>query len=962
MRFTRYFAALISLIVATSCAYNDIDKTPNINAGEKSSITISGRITPFDDYAVATRVGKTNEESYSSSMAMAIFPIDTIDNKPTLGNCIHYRHLQGSNLNFTVDRAKLRENYGDIYDNKPVALYLFANMSNELPMDDSGLDEPLSLSYFLSMAYNNSSIRRPQTGFPMVGSLGDFVSKGGDGDFVSQEGGDGNFVSQGGDGNTFILIPTEEDGKLKLPTLNGEPSDYIPIPLKSLYAKFSFVISVDPDQHIEDGATPTFTLNSYAVNNIPSKVYADAAKNANHTNVISGGGVTTSVGTSITEGGSLKFEFYLPERMLKPSTLAENFSYPFQAEAGDIDENKNGLRDEDEKYRQRYKPLLVEDEQKATYVTLSGRYKDHQNRDWDVEYDIYLGEDNYSDFNFERNTNYINNVVIRGITASDDQSEDLNGVFIDHRVTIERSNMPVIISLQRETLLDSHFEVRPLRVRYPLAAGQNDVPENAKVTVKVLNEDGLESSPIPDWVRIEHNNGGSATDTHLASGKRKYFTTDLVTNTLKDSVEVVSAITNLVNKHVFWIYVDQCDDDDVAPENDKNKVRKAKIRVEYKDDNTTETKVVEYMLCQHLLYPVVTTRTAADVTGTSVAAGSYTYYIEYEEEYLHNYDSEDDYGATEQAGMEWGLNGVQLSNEHSAFYMDVPETIISDYASGSYTKESVENTVNNAIKALNIDPKYDFYLPRDAINQKLYIRSFDGYEMNKDIATYLKDKYSSHQVENSSNEHVAKIDRITLEEKPKSAYAYCYNRNKRQTDGTVKIEDIVWYLPAIDEIEDIMENAYGDFETEFQGNMYWSSQPSYIKTYVNIVKYSWVVFSGWACREGQYGDGPFGGYYYTDDKESARATKALREDGVFVGVPNSGADVFQQHDGKFYLSKGIKDAGFLASNSDKNKNETVELPSPYIVNTNYKDIAKYPGNMPRTGKKARVRCVRKKEN
>ncbi|MBQ2395357.1 MAG: hypothetical protein II307_06305, partial [Alistipes sp.] len=136
MRFTRYFATLISLLVATSCAYNDIDETPNINAGERSSISISARITPFDDYAVSTRAGKTNEESYSSSMAMAIFPIDEINGE--LDTCISYIHLQGSNVNFTIDRKKLRETYGDVHDNKPFALYLFANMP-ELPANMEGL-------------------------------------------------------------------------------------------------------------------------------------------------------------------------------------------------------------------------------------------------------------------------------------------------------------------------------------------------------------------------------------------------------------------------------------------------------------------------------------------------------------------------------------------------------------------------------------------------------------------------------------------------------------------------------------------------------------------------------------------------------------------------------------------------------------------------------------------------------
>ena len=349
-------------------------------------------------------------------------------------------------------------------------------------------------------------------------------------------------------------------------------------------------------------------------------------------------GITTSVGTSVTEGGELKFDFYLPERFLTPNTPAEKFEYPL----GKISAEGKGysnVRDEDKKYCQRFKPDLVTGAQKATYITLNGHYSDHQGHNWTVTYDIYLGEDNYSDFNFRRNTNYINSVVIRGLSASNDQGQTNYGPFIDHRVTVTRS-LPIIINLHRETLLDSHFEVRPLRVRHPGGASTG-----ATVTVEILDSLGKsesESDRFPNWVRMEHNNGaGYATSTHLASGKRWYFTFDLVTNTLNIESGKLSKVTlNGTNQETFWIYVDQCDEG--APLNNPNQVRKAKIKVTYDDGKPdTENEELVYTICQHLLYPVQTTRSATDVTGTSVAAGSYTYYIEYEEEYLHNFDSED---------------------------------------------------------------------------------------------------------------------------------------------------------------------------------------------------------------------------------------------------------------------------------------------------------------------------------
>lgn len=918
MRFTRYFAALITFFVLTSCVNNDIDILAPSASADSGAVTICGRITSFDDHAVTTRAGKTNEESYSSSMAMAIFPIDEINGE--LDTCISYIHLQGSNVNFTIDRKKLRETYGDVHDNKPFALYLFANMP-ELPANMAGLAEKnlVTLDDFMQLAYTNSGIRRPQKGFPMVGSLGDYIT-------------------EGADGKKFVLIPTtgeEPNVKISLPLVDndpsdgnaGEPSDYIPIPLKALYAKFSFIITLEPDQHIQNGATPTFTLENYVLNNVPKSVCAGASSN-NSAGVLKE--ITTPVGTSVTEGGELKFDFYLPERFLTPNTSAETFDYPLGEEGNPVVGYSN-VRDEDKKYCQRFKPDLVTDGQKATYITLNGHYSDHQGHNWTVTYDIYLGEDNYGNFDFKRNTNYINSVVIRGIKAYKDNGEV--GPYIDHRVTV-RGALPIIISLQRETLLDSHFEVRPLRVRHPSGA-----PAGSKVTVEVLDSLGNSFSPsndrYPNWVRIEHRNAGAEPGPHhLPSGKRKYFTTDLVSSTLADNTKIEKQLDDK-NQETFWIYVDQCDEG--APLSNPNQVRKAKIKVTYDEDgdpNTANEELV-YTICQHLLYPVQTTRSAADVAGTSVAAGSYTYYIEYEEEYLHNFDSEDSYGVTEEAGMVWGLNGVQLSHEDEAISIKSEaegwEVIL------SWLGWNKQEIVNNAISKLNPKPYYDFYMVRDVTESSTITPyAYNGLNFNTEIISYLKSQNPLHQTEGegTGDEKKAKVEKISLEEQPKSAIAYCYNRNKRNGEGIV--EEIEWYLPSIDEIEDIMENAYGDFDTEFQGNMYWSCQPAYYR-----YDTQWSIITA-------LGSSNPTGIYYMDNVERARATRALRgENNNFIGVPNSGDMTYANQD--------------ITVNKPAFRDPTITASTP-VLNLNYDETYKdYPGNMARTGTKARVRCIRKAE-
>lgn len=768
IKFTRYIVVLLSFVtIMTSCVDGNEQLMINTSV-DGNAITISGRITAFDDRLVDTRAGKTPEESYTSSMAMAVFPI----NGNTFGECISYVHRQGTNVNFTIDRAKIREAYGEIYDNKPIAIYLFANMP-DLPATMAELTDK-TLNFFLQKVNQNSGIRRPQKGFPMVGSLGDNISA-------------------NADGNTFVLIPTESvDGntKIKLPELNNIPSDYIPIPLKALYAKFSFAISVQPDQQIQEGTTPTFTLESYTLNNIPSQVYADSASNSNQDSVLSRS-ITTTVGTSITEGGSLEFDFYLPERFLTPTTLASNYDYPLGDNGAEIKES--AVREEDRRYLQRFKPKLVTNAQKATYITLNGYYLDHQNHNWKVSYDIYLGEDNYSDFNFKRNTNYVNNVVIRGLKASKDQNVTGEGVFVDHRVNVERS-LPIIINLQRETLLDAHFEVRPLRLRSVGDSGKS-------ATVKILNENGTETD-FPDWIRLEVS--GNTTDhieSGVSAGKRKYFTTDLVTNTLKDKGKSVT-ISNLTSANqTVWIYVD---------ENTTTESRAAIVRVTYDDSESQDYKIV-----QHGLYKV----TSSD--------DERTYYIEQYEEYLYNYDAEDSYGQTKEEGMPWGLPNVQLSNEHRSF-------------TNSRGNSSWENYVND-----NILPTYDFY-----------IEKHDGDFAAEAGATMVHSYAGQHFTEDIVKKSKNGVSNLTMDQQASGAVEYCYNRNKRNSDGS--ITKILWYLPSADELEDFIVPAYSSFE-EFQDNYYWTSQPAYIR---NVYYY-------------EDGSNTFPFIVYDDNPEYARATKVV---------------------------------------------------------------------------------------
>ena len=742
MRYIKFLVASVALILATACVNSEVDEMPIIPSGSNGDLQIVGRITQYSDCDVATRSKKEGDEPMVTSMGLALFPIDDNGN---IGNCLYYDFKLGGSIVFIVDR------HNDVfknYDNKQFAMYIFANMqgaegfptigesNRETETDPSKIDGVgKSLAYFTNceVASTINVEEVPANGFPMMGSLGHT------------------------DGKELILKPSQNDANLDgLPLVDNVPTDNLEIPLKSMYAKFSFTISVKPDQEIVGNKAPRFDLVKYSVNNIAATVDCDSDTNSDNAVIDTSGDI--GVGNYAQGATTATFDFYLPERYLAPSKSIDEV---LPAEL------KSAPTEEKEKYQQRYKNKLV-DGKAATYVTITGKYTDHQEDTYDVSYNIYLGGNNYDDFNIVRNTHYDNSVTIRGISASDDQATNTNGVAIDWRVNVERST-PLVINLRRESLLDAHFEVRPLRLRL---VGEN-IPTGTSATVQILNQDGKTTSAVPDWIRLEAsgNSANHITTDGVSKGKRKYFTTDLVTNTLAGGTSI--DVKNLTDANqTVWIYVD---------ENTDTKSRAAIVRVSYNGDEK------DFEIVQHGLFKVKGADSGRD------------YYIEQYEEYLYNYDAEDSYGQTKQEGMPWGLNGEQLSHIHDSFICNETNSDWMTYIT------------NNPIK-------YDFYIGKhddDNDSSDEYtkdggtLHNFAGQEFTKEIAEYV----------NSS------VTYPTLDKQASSAVEYCYSRNKRNADGTV---DVVWYLPSADELEDFIVPAYSTFE-EFQDNYYWTSQPAYIR-------------------------------------------------------------------------------------------------------------------------------------
>lgn len=921
-RYIIYCLTIITLLFVTGCSLDTLEPDSNVNRGNEEVI-IMGRVTRFTDCSVATRGPKEGDESIITSLATAIFEVDETNN--TLGKCVYYRYEPNqSDLMVPIER----EGY---IPNGRYAIYLFANMPG---MDNESLeitDETIStlkLEALLNVCKNVENINIPENGIPMMGSLGDTFS---------------TIFDQ--DGHEFVMSP-EENGNITAPKIDGgEPQSMLTIPMKALYAKINFSIQVIPDQSIEGNNPPQFTISGYTVNNIPKSVDFNNTTNADEGDVevietLEGNAITGNIYASGTN--KIEFSFYLPENLVTPATSWENYKYPFRDENGTI-------REEDKKYRQRYKSKLLGENQKATNVVISGIFRDHQGHFFDVDYTIHLGADEYGDFNIKRNYEYNNIVTIRGIQASDEQT-NTNKVFIDHRVNIEYSQ-PGIISIHREVLLDSHFEIRPLRIK------KNNIGievANA-VKVEVLNPTGDTGTK---WMRLERSLGlgtnaygktnasGESiyiTEEGASKGKRRYFTYNLVSGStpgtydypLNNSYEVVVPLTDL--GECVWVYVDECTDKGDG-------VRSGTIKVTYGNatfnDNGVPTSEfdsldgneavayppIEYQLNQRKLFNVIY---EDEDTGEKRP-----YAIEYHEEYLHSYDAADDYLQTQYEGMKWGLDGIQLSYDHNALFFE----------SGI----GLFDFIINIIKSIaGVNPKYDFYIRKHdtSVSDDAEKHSYNGYEFSNEIIQEING--ASGNDKDKDND----IDVLALNEEPKSAIEYCYNKNKRNAEGHVvwqnsngnyNTENLNWYLPAIDEIEDIVMSEYeaedgSTYKTygrflEFQEKYYWSSQPSYIR---NHALYRLII--------------QVPGKYYYDDVNYARSTRVVLNNNEYT-----------------YEKSGVNSDYHALEVRGANENDVTLYTTGIYNNGWYNDIVlgtiiRESGNKPRNSM-ARVRCVRRQSD
>ena len=846
-RIAKYIAVFVAMILAAACTMNEFFEPTFPSGSDDNVITIRPRISHFADCNVSTRSAKEGDEAKVTSMAMALFPIEDGQIQP----CVYYQYNDDGNMLFVLDRNRPPFKYSndnEPYKNKEFVMYVIANTQDMQDMQGIGIPEKSGyvneagkiavyksdgsveingdidnlnkecgagwtvaqfVEKFHSITPGSCFEKIGENGLPMIGSLGDRSST-------------------YGDKNTFIFHPDKAvgDNENGLPTVNGNPTDNLEIPMRSLYAKFTFTISVDSEQEIIGNPAPRFDLSSYQVVNAAKTVFLERSSNEDNDETGYDDVASSEKHNVATEGlyaqGATKATFflYVPERTFDPDVIPlESYVYDFGENGGEC-VGYDAIPPEMKKYAQRFKPELAEG-LNATHVEINGTFTDHQKHIYNVTYKIYLGADNYGNFDIIRNTHYNNFITIKGIDNSDDESANYDPanpgdaiapISIDHRVSVERTT-PLVVGLRRETLLDAHIEVRPLRLHL---SGGDQMTNPTSATVTLLK--ARDSDPaLSTWIGMEMS--GSSGD-HIvepgkpADGKRKYFTTDLISSLSGNTSLEVNDLGYNANQTV-WLYVD---------ENTTTTSRSAILRIQYdyEDPVTGDTAApMDYVITQHGLY--------------EVSYGGRTFNIERFEEYLYNYDVEDVYGQIKEEGMPWGLEGVQLSNEYRSFTVNENNTDWNNYLSeGNY-------------------PKYDFYIEKhDGFaknNGALKVRSYAGQEFTSDI--YEKSQGKSKSVEV-----------LTMAQQADGAVEYCYNRNKRNSDGSIaKVE---WYLPSADELEDIMIAGYSSFE-EFQENFYWTSQPAYIR---NIFYYEYQQSRGGSKTIYTFD-------VYDDNPEYARATKVV---------------------------------------------------------------------------------------
>ena len=765
MRYLKYIFLVFFISILTVSCIEEIE-SPNVQ--ESDVLTLVPRVTNFANQYVTKSSYSTNETKITSLAVLAF----NEDNDLIL---IHEDSNDSGITSVALSKSMLNFNDPVIVEKLDAAtLVVFANIGINQIIDANGKSlkdikdnkETLKLSAIDGFTCHFSDSQTVVTdleddnfkGFPMVGRSS----------------------------NVNLTMSSSQQG--------------VEVGLEILYAKVKFIISVAEGTE-NAGTGVSFKLNSYSVHNVSKATPLTKPTGATVSDSYAYTTASNSTDNSATvdkttnlDGPSFDFTFYVSESRY---ALAEGVDlsgiYPDNSWMNPSSPNAN--------QRQYYKPRIVEQKSGlpgnglATYALLNGIYKDYRGQEWTVNYQVYLGKDNHSNFEVDRNSEYTNHITIKGIRNND--SFENGSLWIDHRVDVSYTEDPVKnIGITRETLIDSHFEVRPLRVKW-----NEGEYTHARIYLPTSN------GSVVNWIGIERFTGDNCQDISLychdgetSFGKRRYFTTNLISElhsiTGEFGIQTTSdgkKYINLNSGDCAWIYIDENTSTSASE-------RTAEIILEFITDEDVYTEV--YNIKQR---------------GLTTVGG---YIIESYEEYLHSYDSEDKYNLSTspidytQQGLEWGFPNTQLSKDMLVSAVSLP----------SWAVQALALDFTNAVYQ-----RYDYIHPSDG-DYTSYTKKSGSWAISSESANGKT--FTSRATENKL---ITIVDMATM---PDNAYQYCLSKNKFNEDADGKHTlDIHWYLPDAYELQSILNaaktnNTSADLNTD---SYYWSSQPSYSSVMPNLL-------------------------------------------------------------------------------------------------------------------------------
>ena len=590
-------------------------------------------------------------------------------------------------------------------------------------------------------------------------------------------------------------------GKLSGVDLTDRSSNHAEVEMYSLMARVDVKIQINSDDG--DNNLPRLAMMTWEAVNLPKQAtFGDPETFDNGTRVTGplGDDGKATVNTSLQQviynrNGEISFSFYMFENIQEkqkpqwPDGVETDGDYP----VGVYEEKYNEITGETTitDKRQNYKPYFA-DKENAANIVLHTYYTDSNNKTYSVDYTLYLGANHTDDFSVKRNHQYKNDITIKGLTQV---GTNPFHVTFDARVNVHESgNNSYYLAILRERNLDAHFCVTPMDVYMFGDNNGTSVYDSANdPSIEVIlgecpaGSETPDTGTIPEWIAMElvpaadMENGtvANVSTASVESGNRLLATGPYTAGNGKRSWFTTTLVDSLNNANDGHVTVKNSRDR-VYFYVDENLVladRTASVTVIYKEGGVEQRRQTMTLTQLPLLeLTYVETQNGGD-------GRTHTIYMEQIEEYLDHYDPLDEH-RTEQVydGLPWAEVGTELAN--------------ANVGTLAYDRGWYNDVYNNY---------------------------YDGLE------------YTSYVVNARTDQGV-----MNLNERPKSAFQYCHNKNKRNNQGEVPAQyrfvdrwllsdyweeernSSKWFLPAITQMEKALEEYYLTFP-EFQENYYWSA-------------------------------------------------------------------------------------------------------------------------------------------